>query len=56
MNPEMHKGPERTPENKLEQSIEELEMSLLLNKNGFTSVEDLPFDVMDRVREIAARD
>jgi hypothetical protein len=56
MNTEMHKSPERTLENKLEEVIEKTEVVLLLNEAGFSSAEELPIDVMDRLREIASLD
>lgn len=52
----MYKGRERTPENKLSEGIEKLEMSLFLSERGLSSVDDLPIDVMDRAREIASLD
>jgi hypothetical protein len=53
MNPEMHKGGGRTLENKLEEANEKLDMFNLLSEKGFSSVEDLPVDIMDRLKEIA---
>ncbi|OGG65312.1 hypothetical protein A2Z56_02005 [Candidatus Kaiserbacteria bacterium RIFCSPHIGHO2_12_45_16] len=56
MNPEIHKGRERSAINMLEEVGEKLDVVMRLTKAGFSFTDEIQEDVMDRAREIAGLD
>lgn len=56
MNPEKYPGAERSPINKIEEAIEKLELVTLLQQSGYSSVDELPENIVDRAKEIALLD